>query len=110
MSKKYVLDNFTFDNLDTKSNFNFLIESVTNIKIKEVIKDNAELVFVNNSTGKILSKLLKIENLNVNNNHNIKASKDDEIYVVQITGPDIPENCETLPEENFIYFLKITLK
>lgn len=112
MTNVYFMDHFDLYNIEIKesSEISIKIDSVPNTKIKEVIKNGAEILFQNKASKKILSKILNVEILQISEKQDVILSADDEVYVAQFTGPTIQENTETMPTENDVFFLKVSFK
>lgn len=111
MGRKYLINHFDLYSINTKeqSEFSIKIDSIPNTKLKEVIKNGVEIIFDNQAEIKLLANILNIDIPPANSNRDIVFSQDDEIYLVQFTGPKIQENVENMPVENDVFFLKMSL-
>ena len=111
MKNKYIVDKLDLNDLkiENTNEFKVVVDPIPNTEIKKSIQDEGtKIIFKNKYTASILSNILGLDIKNEAYKDCIFTPEDD-IYIIEFIGPKIPEDCNCLPLENDIFFLKLSI-
>ncbi len=107
MSNIFILDDFSFDNLEVTNNFNFTIQSISNVEFKKQLI-SANTIYIKNK--ELTAFLTNLFNVNITSSDKTPiVTKNDSIYIAHMTGKGVSMDCKCLLEKNNICFLKIDI-